>query len=74
MSTNNDDGKREEIKDLCFHSKFDTKIYCGPDLIYIYNQAHVQYMNKSQHPSAFGRPFSESYPEHFDYVKTTYEK
>ncbi|CAG8489684.1 1580_t:CDS:2, partial [Dentiscutata heterogama] len=64
----------KNIMDLCFNSKFSTKIYCGPDLIYIYNQAHVQYMSKSQHPSAFGRPFGESYPEHFDLTKAAYEK
>ncbi|CAG8554934.1 9634_t:CDS:2, partial [Dentiscutata erythropus] len=60
--------------DLYFNSKFSIKIFCGPELIYIYNQAQVQNMNKSQHPSAFGRPFGESYPEHFDYMKAIYEK
>ncbi|RIB30722.1 hypothetical protein C2G38_1423019 [Gigaspora rosea] len=49
------------IVNLFFHSKFPTAIFCGPDLIYIYNQAHVPYL-KSKLPSVFGRPFSETHP------------
>ncbi|CAG8444815.1 2001_t:CDS:2 [Gigaspora rosea] len=50
MSTNGGITKQEEIKNLFFHSKFPTAIFCGPDLIYIYNQAHVPYL-KSKLPS-----------------------
>ncbi|RIB30716.1 hypothetical protein C2G38_2026587 [Gigaspora rosea] len=38
------------IVNLFFHSKFPTTIFCGPDLIYIYNQANVPYL-KADHPS-----------------------
>ncbi|KAF0557229.1 protein-histidine kinase [Gigaspora margarita] len=62
----------KNIVNLFFHSKFPTVIFCGPDLLYIYNQANAPYITP-KHPSAFGRPFSETHPEHFDYVKSRYE-
>ncbi|KAF0537246.1 PAS domain S-box protein [Gigaspora margarita] len=65
----------KNIVNLFFHSKFPTVIFCGPDLIYIYNQANVPYL-KSKHPNvlAFGKPFAETHPEHFDHVKSRYER
>ncbi|KAF0533980.1 PAS domain S-box protein [Gigaspora margarita] len=63
------------IVNLFLHSKFPTIIFCGPDLIYIYNQAHAKNL-KSKHPYVlvFGRPFAETHPEHFGYVKSRYER
>ncbi|CAG8659789.1 3073_t:CDS:2, partial [Scutellospora calospora] len=59
--------------DSCLNSKFPTFIYCGPDLIYLYNQASVPLL-KSKHPIAFGKSFFEVSPEHFNFVKSKYEK
>ncbi|KAF0501165.1 PAS domain S-box protein [Gigaspora margarita] len=61
------------IVNLFLHSKFPTAIFCGPDLIYIYNQA-IAKIKKSKHPYVFGRPFAETHPEHFGYVKSRYER
>ncbi|RIB30721.1 hypothetical protein C2G38_2136228 [Gigaspora rosea] len=40
----------KNIVNLCFHLEFPTIIYCGPDLIYIYNQANARHL-KSKHPN-----------------------
>ncbi|KAF0537243.1 PAS domain S-box protein [Gigaspora margarita] len=63
----------KNIVNLFFHSKFPTVIFCGPELIYIYNQANAQHL-KSKHPHAFGKSFAETHPEHFDHVKSRYER
>ncbi|KAF0537248.1 protein-histidine kinase [Gigaspora margarita] len=62
----------KNIVNLFFHSEFPTVIFCGPDLIYIYNQANAPYL-KLKHPYglAFGKPFAEIHPEHFDHVKSS---
>ncbi|CAG8444804.1 2000_t:CDS:2 [Gigaspora rosea] len=73
MSTDSGINNQEEINNLIFHSRFPTVIFCGPDLIYIYNQANAPNL-KSKHPHVFGRPFSETHPEHFDHVKSNYER
>ncbi|KAF0537249.1 protein-histidine kinase [Gigaspora margarita] len=65
----------KNIVNLIFHSEFPAIIFCGPDLIYIYNQANAAYL-KSKHPYvlAFGKPFAEAHPEHFDHIKSRYER
>ncbi|KAF0537242.1 PAS domain S-box protein [Gigaspora margarita] len=62
----------KNIVNLCFRSEFPTILYCGPDLIYIYNQANARHL-KSKHPKVFGRPFGEINPEYFDHIKSRYE-
>jgi PAS domain S-box-containing protein len=40
---------------ICLNSRFPMFIWWGPQLIYIYNDAHIPILGK-RHPRAFGRP------------------
>ena len=47
---------------LCLNSRFPMHIWWGPELIYLYNDAHISMLGK-RHPSALGRPAPEVWPE-----------
>ncbi|KAF0483178.1 protein-histidine kinase [Gigaspora margarita] len=58
---------------LCIHSIFPFAIYCGPDLIFIYNKAMISRLG-SNHPVAFGKSFLETFPDYIDFIKPKYEQ
>ncbi|RIB19074.1 hypothetical protein C2G38_2141805 [Gigaspora rosea] len=58
---------------LCIHSIFPFAIYCGPDLIFIYNKAMISRLG-SNHPVAFGKSFLETFPNYIDFIKPKYEQ
>ena len=47
---------------LCLNSRFPMHIWWGPELIYLYNDAHASMLAK-RHPSALGRPAQVVWPE-----------
>ncbi|KAF0501469.1 protein-histidine kinase [Gigaspora margarita] len=60
---------------FCLDSRFPFAIYCGPDLIFIYNKALIPTV-KEKHPSAFGKPIAEIYPlapviAYYEQIKST---
>ncbi|KAF0366923.1 PAS domain S-box protein [Gigaspora margarita] len=51
--------------DLCLHSVFPIAVYCGPELILIYNQMYRPIL-KTKHPNAMGLPAKEAWSEIYD--------
>jgi PAS domain S-box-containing protein len=47
---------------LCLNSRFPMHIWWGPELIYLYNDAHASMLAR-RHPSALGRPAPQVWPE-----------
>ena len=40
--------------DLCLNSRYQSHVWWGPDLVYLYNDAHIPVLGK-RHPAALGR-------------------
>jgi PAS domain S-box-containing protein len=48
--------------DLCLNSRFPMHVWWGPELIYVYNDAHIPILGK-RHPNALGRPAESVWAE-----------
>jgi len=48
--------------ELCLNSRFPMHVWWGPELIYLYNDAHIPVLGK-RHPDALGRPAAQVWPE-----------
>jgi PAS domain S-box-containing protein len=54
--------------DLCLKSRFPMRIWWGPDLIFIYNDAYAPILGK-RHPDALGRPGPLVWPDAWPVVR-----
>jgi PAS domain S-box-containing protein len=48
--------------DLCLNGRFPMHVWWGPDLIYIYNDAHIPVLGQ-RHPDALGQPAAQVWAE-----------
>jgi PAS domain S-box-containing protein len=57
----------------CLDSPFPINLWCGPDLILIYNDAYRRVLG-AKHPRALGRPGSEVWSEIWDEIAPLFEQ
>ncbi len=48
--------------DLCLNSRFPMHVWWGPELIYVYNDAHIPVLG-NRHPEALGKPAAKVWAE-----------
>jgi len=48
---------------VCFESQFPIAVWWGPELVQFYNDFYRPILGSSKHPSAFGRPAVETWPD-----------
>lgn len=53
---------------ICLNSRFPMVLWWGPDFIMLYNDAWRPVLGATKHPSGFGRPGVESWPEIWDII------
>lgn len=58
---------------LCLTSRYPMCIFWGPDLVQLYNDAYRPVLGASKHPSAFGQPGRQTWPEIWDIIGPMFE-
>ncbi len=66
-------GTLRDVIRTCLDSPFPIALWCGPELVFVYNQAYRAILG-AKHPSALGRPGPEVWAEIWDQIEPMFER